>query len=214
MAQRDPLVEYQREGGDMFHLMMEAFMEEVVGFVFHLGVEVREAPMVGVVTDSDGQAVQIGSDRTENAEPKRSRPLSSGRNLDPTLMARAYGCIPSRTSEFEPAEAVEATEPRAGRRVRVSRAWPVRANLARRLGLLSALAEDGAYVLPLGKTASTGRRPVHAGVGRNAPCPCGSSKKFKMPRPAGASPSNAAPAVRFTTLPLVVEVICQCPSAR
>jgi len=30
MAQRDPLVEYQREGGDMFNAMMEAFMEEVV----------------------------------------------------------------------------------------------------------------------------------------------------------------------------------------
>ena len=27
MAQRDPLVEYQREGGDMFNVMMEAFME-------------------------------------------------------------------------------------------------------------------------------------------------------------------------------------------
>ena len=44
MAQRDPLVEYQREGGDMFNLMMEAFMEEVVGFVFHLEVEVRPGP--------------------------------------------------------------------------------------------------------------------------------------------------------------------------
>ena len=47
MAQRDPLVEYQREGGDMFNAMMEAFMEEVVGFVFHLEVEVTEAPQVG-----------------------------------------------------------------------------------------------------------------------------------------------------------------------
>ena len=53
-------------------LMMEAFMEEVVGFVFHLEVEVQEAPMVGVVTDSDGQAIQIGSDRTEIAESERS----------------------------------------------------------------------------------------------------------------------------------------------
>ena len=44
MAQRDPLVEYQREGGDMFNAMMEAFMEEVVGFVFHLEVEVSETP--------------------------------------------------------------------------------------------------------------------------------------------------------------------------
>ena len=42
MAQRDPLVEYQREGGDMFNVMMEAFMEEVVGYVFHLEVEVQE----------------------------------------------------------------------------------------------------------------------------------------------------------------------------
>jgi preprotein translocase subunit SecA len=47
MAQRDPLVEYQREGGDMFNLMMEAFMEEVVGFVFHLEVEVHQTPTVG-----------------------------------------------------------------------------------------------------------------------------------------------------------------------
>ena len=65
MAQRDPLVEYQREGGDMFNVMMEAFMEEVVGYVFHLDVEVQETPMVGVVTDSDGQAVQIGAGRTD-----------------------------------------------------------------------------------------------------------------------------------------------------
>ena len=72
MAQRDPLVEYQREGGDMFNVMMEAFMEEVVGYVFHLDVEVQETPMVGVVTDSDGQAIQIGAGRTEAAQSERS----------------------------------------------------------------------------------------------------------------------------------------------
>jgi preprotein translocase subunit SecA len=54
ITQRDPLVEYQREGGDMFNLMMEAFMEEVVGFVFHLEVEVEQAPAVGVVSGADG----------------------------------------------------------------------------------------------------------------------------------------------------------------
>src|SRR6187200_1084334 len=85
MAQRDPLVEYQREGGDMFNLMMEAFMEEVVGFVFHLEVEVQEAPMVGVVTDSDGQAIQIGSDRTETPSRNghdRSHLVESGPDPD------------------------------------------------------------------------------------------------------------------------------------
>ncbi len=61
MAQRDPLVEYQREGGDMFNAMMEAFMEEVVGFVFHLDVEVEQAPAVGVVTDGAGQPLALGA---------------------------------------------------------------------------------------------------------------------------------------------------------
>ncbi len=42
MAQRDPLVEYQREGFDMFSAMMEAIKEESVGFLFNLEVEVDE----------------------------------------------------------------------------------------------------------------------------------------------------------------------------
>ncbi len=43
MAQRDPLVEYQREGFDMFSAMMDAIKEETVGFLFNLEVQV-EAP--------------------------------------------------------------------------------------------------------------------------------------------------------------------------
>ena len=41
MAQRDPLVEYQREGFAMFTAMMDAIQEESVGFLFHLEVEVE-----------------------------------------------------------------------------------------------------------------------------------------------------------------------------
>ncbi|SHG46129.1 preprotein translocase subunit SecA [Streptoalloteichus hindustanus] len=39
MAQRDPLVEYQREGFDMFNAMLDALKEESVGFLFNLQVE-------------------------------------------------------------------------------------------------------------------------------------------------------------------------------
>jgi preprotein translocase subunit SecA len=39
-SQRDPLVEYQREGFDMFAAMMEAIKEESVGFLFNIEVEV------------------------------------------------------------------------------------------------------------------------------------------------------------------------------
>ncbi|MGH3372036.1 MAG: SEC-C metal-binding domain-containing protein, partial [Nocardioidaceae bacterium] len=41
-AQRDPLVEYQREGFDMFAQMMEGIKEEAVGFLFNLEVQVEE----------------------------------------------------------------------------------------------------------------------------------------------------------------------------
>ncbi len=46
MAQRDPLVEYQREGFDMFNAMMEGIKEESVGYLFNLEVEVQENPIV------------------------------------------------------------------------------------------------------------------------------------------------------------------------
>ena len=39
VAQRDPLVEYQREGFDMFAAMLDAMKEESVGFLFNVTVE-------------------------------------------------------------------------------------------------------------------------------------------------------------------------------
>ncbi|MFM5904538.1 MAG: preprotein translocase subunit SecA, partial [Micrococcales bacterium] len=41
MAQRDPLVAYQREGFTMFQQMMGAIREETVGFMFNLEVQVE-----------------------------------------------------------------------------------------------------------------------------------------------------------------------------
>ena len=59
MAQRDPLVEYQREGGEMFNAMMDSFKEEVVGFLFNL--EVETGPKVGLQTDAQGAPVTAAS---------------------------------------------------------------------------------------------------------------------------------------------------------
>ena len=41
-SQRDPLVEYQREGFDMFAAMMDGIKAEVVGYLFNLEVQVDE----------------------------------------------------------------------------------------------------------------------------------------------------------------------------
>lgn len=41
MAQRDPLVEYQREGYDLFSAMMDAVKEQLVSYLFHVEVQVE-----------------------------------------------------------------------------------------------------------------------------------------------------------------------------
>jgi preprotein translocase subunit SecA len=66
MAQRDPLVEYQREGYLLFQAMLDAIKEESVGYVFHLEVQVRPqqpaAPAVGVqAAGAAGKALEAGA---------------------------------------------------------------------------------------------------------------------------------------------------------
>jgi preprotein translocase subunit SecA len=56
MAQRDPLVEYQREGYDMFNAMMDGIREESVGNLFNLQFEIQENPIVEEV----GAGAQLG----------------------------------------------------------------------------------------------------------------------------------------------------------
>ncbi len=75
MAQRDPLVEYQREGYDLFAAMMDSIAEEMIGFLFHVEVNVQnnEVEAKGLATpskqeqqlrytaaDVDGVAVESG----------------------------------------------------------------------------------------------------------------------------------------------------------
>ena len=61
MAQRDPLVEYQREGFDMFGAMMDGIKEESVGFLFNLEVQVEEptVPADAVAEGPNGSRPQI-----------------------------------------------------------------------------------------------------------------------------------------------------------
>ena len=128
MAQRDPLVEYQREGGDMFSAMMDAFWEESIGFLFNLEVQVTprepETPAVGVVTDAAGAPVDVAARvRAKGLEEKPDERTLTYTAPDET--GHATKTVP------EPA----AAEPDA---------------------------------------------PKYTNVGRNAPCPCGSGKKFKL----------------------------------
>ncbi|GAA4971519.1 preprotein translocase subunit SecA [Kineococcus glutinatus] len=57
MAQRDPLVEYQREGYALFQAMTEAIKEESVGYLFNL--EVQAAAPERVTTGLEPKRVQL-----------------------------------------------------------------------------------------------------------------------------------------------------------
>ncbi|MGU3500245.1 preprotein translocase subunit SecA [Mycobacterium sp. C31M] len=56
MAQRDPLVEYQREGYDMFVAMLDGLKEESVGFLFNVAVEAAPPTAPTVTPMSQGLA--------------------------------------------------------------------------------------------------------------------------------------------------------------
>ncbi len=62
-SQRDPLVEYQREGYELFTAMMEGIAEESVGFLFNVDVQV-EAP------DADGE-VELSAKGLEENVPQQ-----------------------------------------------------------------------------------------------------------------------------------------------
>lgn len=71
-SQRDPLVEYQREGFDMFAAMMDGIKEESVGFLFNLQVEVEQddADAEGTFTESDRVGQQAAAPALDPATPQ------------------------------------------------------------------------------------------------------------------------------------------------
>ncbi|WP_119698094.1 preprotein translocase subunit SecA [Microbacterium halotolerans] len=72
MAQRDPLIEYQREGFQMFQTMMGQIKEEVTGYLFNLEVEVRRKQDGGDAqpeVEAKGLADDAGPQQLEYSAP-------------------------------------------------------------------------------------------------------------------------------------------------
>ncbi|TDO47651.1 preprotein translocase subunit SecA [Kribbella sp. VKM Ac-2571] len=159
MAQRDPLVEYQREGYDMFASMMESIKEESVGFIFNVEVDVEamraemELANEAALADEDnlqGRRIQdiLGSGpaaaELAGAEDEE-RPQDTPRPRD-TPRLRAKGLT---------------NEPRPQRLT------------------YSAPTIDGDDEVAMHQDAVEGGTLEYAGTPRNAACPCGSGKKYK-----------------------------------
>jgi preprotein translocase subunit SecA len=82
MGQRDPLVEYKREGFDMFAAMMEAIKEESVGFVFNLEVELADEDSAGGETEGEGAELDAAGVVAALAVTNAPSPRITARGLD------------------------------------------------------------------------------------------------------------------------------------
>jgi preprotein translocase subunit SecA len=103
MAQRDPLVEYQREGFLLFEAMNEAIKEESIGYLFNVEVEVNPEDVQAAV-----QPAPI--DGFEAAKAVRAKGLEA-----PTAPARLHYSAPSDDFSVEESDAVN-EETRASRK--------------------------------------------------------------------------------------------------
>ena len=79
MAQRDPLVEYQREGFEMFNSMQEGIKEDVVRLTSTLEVKVKVNPGEDLEDPSD-DVVEVDAEELRPRKPQLqlSAPSDSG----------------------------------------------------------------------------------------------------------------------------------------
>jgi preprotein translocase subunit SecA len=89
MAQRDPVVEYQREGYDMFSAMLDAIKEESVGFLFNVAVEANPAPDQAPVA-APAQPAPTPAPAPRPLPTEEPVAAQSGRSAAPTAL-RAKG---------------------------------------------------------------------------------------------------------------------------
>jgi preprotein translocase subunit SecA len=186
-GQRDPLIEYQREGYDMFNAMMEGIKEESVGNLFNLQVQVQENPIVEEVGPDGGAAEPAAIDTPEAAgRPATPAPGVPGPRAGGTPRARTGGAhARPRSGAAQPSAAQpSAAQPSAaqpqGGQSQGGQSPAIPAGLApRRAQRLeySAPSVDGGTHVETSRGASAADE--YSRVGRNDPCPCGSGRKFK-----------------------------------
>jgi preprotein translocase subunit SecA len=167
-AQRDPLVEYQREGYAMFATMMDGIKEETVGFLFNVEVQVQQQPAPAAANgDQPGTRVPVpdGGEVQIKAKGIGAAPRPQGlQYVSPTIdgAAGAEGGVQVQQAPAlgvggqQPTRSAQSRPPAAGR---PAAGPPVPVAGARRTAPGQAVSSNG--------------------PSRNAPCPCGSGKKYK-----------------------------------
>ena len=181
MAQRDPLVEYQREGFQLFAAMTEAIKEESVSFLFNLEVKVAgeeegQAGAVPQVTAASAAAAAAGASGVLAPRPEAAAEAGTGAAGTGAAGTGAAG---------EPADAPRQGAARPAARKRTPTLIAQGLDGPERKVPLSYSAPsvdgDASPVVKAEPAKASGKdAQTFPGTGRNEPCPCGSGKKYKM----------------------------------
>jgi preprotein translocase subunit SecA len=190
MANRDPVVEYQREGYDMFNAMLDGIKEESVGFLFNLEVKTKE--------EQDAEA-RAKRDEAEAAALAAAQEGTARVLARQAAEAAAAAKAPAAPAKEQPKAAAQGTA-RKGGKAPAAAAAPV-AETPKPSGTGPQLAVKGLdearrgteqlqYSAPTldgspkesgaAKAAKTATVTGSKEPARNAPCPCGSGKKYKF----------------------------------
>src|SRR5579862_3035697 len=194
-GQRDPLVEYQREGYDMFTAMMDGIKEESVGSLFNLQVQVQENPIVEETAAGDGPALALedpgagpalpaqGTTTVTPGTPAPGGSAPNGGSAQGSAAARGTHARGSARSET-PRSGVPRQQGSRAQGSQPTQAGEQTGGLPAGLGprrpqrlSYSAPSEDGSARVETSPGAAGGDKFARAG--RNDPCPCGSGRKFK-----------------------------------
>jgi preprotein translocase subunit SecA len=185
-AQRDPLVEYQREGFDMFSQMLEGIKEEAVGFLFNAEVHFEDsapAPAQPAGVPLPDSAALGGQPHIQAKGLGMSRLPQALQYSAPTIdgAAGAGGVV----VEQAPALGIGSDNGGGSTGSGNGRAGGGRRGGSGRSGTAqSGGTRAGTRGEPNLPTAAGARKPspgqaVGSGPSRNAPCYCGSGKKYK-----------------------------------
>ena len=166
MAQRDPLVEYQREGYELFGAMMEAITEESVGFLFHLEVQAVPAPPEGAGATGRDDVLDVPDTAAALADEAAADPVATDLVRDDGAPAehRQQAIVAPGLAEPAHPQRLQYSAPTSDGDAAVEHR--VETSSGARTAVDTAVDPAGAG-------------DAFSGVPRNAPCPCGSGKKFK-----------------------------------
>ena len=190
-SQRDPLVEYQREGFELFSAMMDSIKEESVGFLFNVEVQVAEpAPDPALEAEAaqiqDEAAALVAGAPTDAAAPApaQASPAPTAANTaEPpgaaavsTAVGAPHAAPAASSGGAQPVPtASEEGDAEADQRPQIVAKGLSQPEKPKKLAY-SAPTVDG-DARPEVQVEDTGDQ--FGKVARNELCPCGSGRKFK-----------------------------------